>query len=241
MSNQIFSRLLIILILGITLSSFSQKPSGKNWDIEKIKGTRQLPYPSYSGRPFLTESWVIGKIELTNGVIIDSLKIKYSSFKDELIYHNDNIMTPIVIDKAVLKGFSFVADDGQIRTFRKQYYENFEKSDHFFEVLSLGEPDLLSFRKVYLNTTMPYKDGSGIVKNMAYENSYSYYFYSPQHGYIAIRPEMRIFLKKFDKDSQIRIKKLLRKNKIRVNNEENFIKAWKALEEEGFNMQFQSY
>lgn len=236
MSNQTFSHILIILILGLTSPAFSQKPSGKDWDIEKIKGTRQLPYPSYSGLPFLTESWVVGKIELTNGMIIDSLKIKYSSYKDELIYHNDNIMTPIVIDKAILKGFSFVANDGQIRTFRKQYYENFERSDHFFEVLSLGDPDLLSFRKVYLNTTMPYKDGSGLVKNMAYENSYSYYFYDPQNGYTPIRPEKGTFLRKFDKESQIRIKKLLRKKKIRVNSEENFIKAWKAIEEEGFKL-----
>lgn len=238
MTSNIFYRILILFIVGFASSGYAQDVPVKNWDIEKIKGVRQLPYVSYAGFPYLTDAWVLGKIELESGVIIDSLKLKYSSFKDELVYYNKAAIAQIMIDKSSLSGFTFIGNDGHIHVFRKLYYDNFGKEDRFFEVLSEGETDLLAFRKVNLNTTTPYRTDSGIMKNMSYDLNYNYYFYSPEKGYTSVRLNYYDLLSKFDKVTQKLIKKLFRKNKISIIGEESFIHAWKLIEKEGFNVVF---
>jgi len=182
MTNKTIHSILFFLVLNLFTAAFAQQVPVKNWDFEKIKGTRFLPYPSYTGFPFLTDTWVPGKIELKDGVVIDSLNLRYSSFKDELVYYNPTISSQIVIDKISLNSFSYTDNEGNIHIFRKQYYDNFGKGDRFFEVLSDGETKLLAYRKVILETTQPYKEEKGILKNMIYSSDYSYYFYSPQTG-----------------------------------------------------------
>ncbi len=234
---------IILLIFLFQVSGFSgiiaaQEPMNRNWDAEKIKGTRHIPYPTYSGFPFLNDSWSPGKIEFASGEIADSLYLRYSSFKDEVVYYNKAITTQIVIDKNSLNGFSFTEKDGRTRVFRKQYYDGFMKGNRYFEVLSDGETDLLSYRKVSLVTTMPYKDEQNILKNMVYGTEYQYYFYSQEKGYNLARMNSNSFLSKFVKESQKPIKKLLRKNRIRILDENSFVQAWKVVEKEGFKVIF---
>lgn len=231
--------LLFLFLACLFIRSVSaQEEITRSWETEKIKGVRNLPYPAYSGFPFLTDAWVRGKIEFADGQIVDSLDLRYSSFKDELIYFNGTIGVQIVIDKATLKGFSIVEPNGKIRTFRKQYFDNYLKSDRFFEVLSDGKTDVLAFRKVSLIGTTPYKDNSGILKNMQYETEYQYYLYSPEQGYTSIRINQGSLLAKFGKTLQKPIKKMLRKNRIRIADEESFVSAWKLVENEGYVVQF---
>ena len=238
MTNKTIHSILFFLVLNLFTTAFAQQVPVKNWDFEKIKGTRFMPYPSYMGFPFLNDTWVSGKIELKDGVVIDSLNFRYSSFKDELVYYNPTNSSQIVIDKISMNGFSFTDHDGKIHVFRKQYYDNFGKGDRFFEVLSDGETKLLVYRKVSLETTQPYKEEKGILKNMMYGLDYSYYFYSPQNGYTSVRMNKMALLSKFDKVSQKAIKKLLRKYGIRVSDQESFTMAWKVIEKEGYKVVF---
>lgn len=238
MSNRTLYILLFVLTYWFNLSVCAQEPLNRNWDAEKIKGTRHLPYQTYTGFPFMNDTWVPGKIEFASGEIADSLYLRYSSFKDEVLYYNKAISTQIVIDKSNLNGFSFNEEDGRTRVFRKQYYDGFMKGDRFFEVLSEGETDLLAYRRVSLVTSSIYKDESGFLKNMVYDNDYQFYFYSPEKGYTSVRMNMGALLSKFGKESQKPIKKLLRKNKIRISGEESFISAWKVVEKEGYKMVF---
>ncbi|MBW8334412.1 MAG: hypothetical protein K0M40_20520 [Prolixibacteraceae bacterium] len=235
-------RIILLFILfhaaGFTTTVLAQEPLNPNWDAEKIKGTRYIPYPIYDGFPFLNDSWLPGKIEFASGEIADSLYLRYSSFKDDIIYYNKAITTQIVIDKASLNGFSFTEKDGRTRVFRKQYFDGFMKGDRYFEVLSDGETDLLVYRKVILITISPYKDQNNILKNQAYAPNYQYYFYSPSKGYASVRMNLGALLSKFDKVSQKSIKKLLRKNRIRILDENSFVRAWKVVEKEGFEVEF---
>jgi hypothetical protein len=73
---------------------------------------------------------------------------------------------------------------------------------------------------------------------MVYDPAYQFYFYSPEKGYTLVRPNQNSFLSKFDKISQRPINKLLRKSKIKVNGENSFIQAWKAVEKEGYKVIF---
>ena len=238
MTTKIIQMLLFALLLSHGAMVDAQENLNPHWDAQKIKGVRHMPYSIYSGSPYLTDIWVSGKIEFTNGEIADSLFLRYSSFKDELIYYNKAITSQIVIEKASINGFTFTDKDGNTRIFRKQYYDGLIKGEHFFEVLSKGENDLLVIRKVILTSTPPYHDVSGLLKNMAYETSYQFYFYSPEKVYSAVRLNRNAFLAEFNESDQKSIKKLLRKNKVQIINEQSLIQAWKIIERAGYRITF---
>lgn len=236
MTKYIIKSVSLFFMLCIVAFATAQTGPYKNWDSEKIKGVRHLPYISYSGSPFLNDNWMPGKVWFSNGETTDSLYIRYSSFRDELLYYNKVLSAHIVIDKATLQGFSFTGNDGNDRIFRKQYYDGFFKGDRFFEVLADGPTQLLAFRKVSIITTAPYKDERGIVKNNEYSNDYQFYLYSPEKGYTSLRPTLPSLLTRFSKPDQQQIKRLLRKSRIRVTGEPTFVLAWKAIAREGFQV-----
>lgn len=229
---------MLFLVWSFAQIVCAQEPTNKNWDAQKIKGVRLVPYPSYNGSPFMTDTWCQGKIEFTTEEIADSLFIKYSSYKDELFYYNSEAASQINIDKASLKGFQFVDPNGCTRIFRKQYIDNFMKGYQFFEVLSDGPISLLAFRKSSLNTTSPYHDKSGILKNMEYVPDYHLYFYSADKGYTSVKTNRTSFLSKFEKVYQKPIKKILRKSRIKIVNEDLLIQGWKVIEKEGYQVLF---
>ncbi len=231
MTNKITSGILFILILSSKFIANAQEAPSKNWDAEKIKGVRYSFHTNEKEFHFLTDSLVLGKIELTDGVIIDSLKLRYNTYRDELTYFNEKNSCLIVIDKISINGFSFTENNGNYRIFRKQYYDGFFKGVRFFEVLSDGETDLLAYRKTNLNSSSPYK--MDIM-------DYSYYFYSPNQGYLSVKTDKTDLLEKFDDVSKKAIKKLLRKNNITIDDEESLISAWKIIEKAGYRINFKS-
>jgi len=229
---------MLLLVWSFTQIVCAQEPTNPNWDAQKIKGIRQFPYPAYEGTPFLTDTWRPGMIEFANGDIADSLFMKYSSYKDELVYYNKDAGAQINIDKESLNGFTFTDADGTTRTFRKQHFDNSAKSERYFEILSAGETSLLAFRKVELNVTSPYHDMNGVLKNMAYNPLYQFYFYSPDKGYTFVRLSQSGLLAKFSASMQKPIKKLIRKSKIKIDGEYSFIQAWQVVEKEGYKVVF---
>ena len=71
---------------------------------------------------------------------------------------------------------------------------------------------------------------------MTYETSYQFYFYSPEKGYSLVRLNRNSFLAEFNESDQKSIKKLLRKNKVEIINEEGLIQAWKIIETAGYRI-----
>lgn len=218
--------------------ALAQEPERTDWDGPKIKGARIIPFPSYTGSPYLTENWLPGNITLSSGETIDSLYIRYSSYKDELFYYNKDATSQINIDKSTLAKFEFIDSDGRNRVFRKQYFESLTKTYRFFEILSDGPISILAFRKTALNSTTAYHDKSGILKNMEYVPDHQLYFYSKEMGYTNVKPSTAGFISKFDKQNQKTIKKLLRKNRIKINTEDELIQAWELITKEGYNPVF---
>ena len=230
----------IAAVLGL-LFSLSLKAQDKlpaNWNTEKIRGTRLIPYPSVNGSPYLTGKFLPGEIEFMDGEKIGEINLRYSSYRDEIIYYNTTISTQIVIDKMSLKGFSFKDEDGTLRIFRKQYYNGFMSGNRYFEVLSDGDIALLVYRKVGLETCSPYNDESGKLKNLEYQPNYSYYLYSSDKGYSFVRISKSGLLSKFDKADQILVKKIFRKNHLSVADEVSFIKAWNLIRESRIKVNF---
>lgn len=237
MANRI---LYIITFFGLiaTTSLTAQNELSQKWNTEKIKGTRHIPYPAYSGFAYMNDKFNMGEIEFSNGTKIDSLGLRYSSYRDEIVYYNTAIAAQIVIDKISLKGFSFTDENGTKRIFRHQYYNGFFPGERFFEVLSDGDIALLVYRKVVLQVCPPYNDKAGNLKSMSYQQAYNYYLYNDKKGYELIRLNRNSLLSKFDKLTQKSVKKILRKNKVQVADEPSFVKAWNLLKENGITINF---
>lgn len=238
MTTRIVNLMLFVWFFSHAGIVASQETYTHNWDGQKIKGVRHIAYPTYTGFPFLNDVWVLGQVEFNNGEIADSLYLRYSAFKDDLLYYNKTLTSQIVIDKASIRGFSFTETDGNKRIFRKQYYDGYMKGDRYFEVLSKGETDLLVFRKRILTNTTPYKDEQQILKDQEYTNSYQYYFYAPGKGYTLVRPNLNAFLDDFNELDQKPVKKIIRKNRVRISDEASLILAWKIVENAGYKIFF---
>ncbi len=237
MANRILS-IYFVVVCGLLLipTLKAQENISNNWNTEKIRGTRLVPYPAANGDPYLTSKFLPGEIEFNDGVKIQDVGLRYSCYRDELIYFNKAISTQIVIDKVSLKSFSFIDENGAPRLFRKQYYDGFMSGFRFFEVLSDGGISLLVYRKVGLLLCDVYLDDSGKQKNMSYQKDYSYFFYSPKKGYTFVRISKSSLLSKFDKTDQILVKKILRKNRLTASDEISFVKAWNLIKENGIKI-----
>lgn len=234
--NKIY--ILALLVLLSAQSIVGQQTVTKDWNSEKIRGARLVPYLTLNGNPFLTDKYVIGEIEFADGEKIGNLNLRYSAFQDEVIYFNTSITAQIIIDKKSLRGFSFIDADRLLRTFRQQYYTGFLPGNRYFEVLSDGEISLLVYRKVVLQTCPVYNDLSGTPKNMEYQKSYTYFLYNHKKGYEQIRISRNSLFSKFDKPNLKLVKKILRGNKVVIKDETGFLKAWNLIKKNGIKVNF---
>jgi hypothetical protein len=213
--------------LFLSLNVAAQQTSMNSQTSGKIRGARFIPFPNYSGKPYLYDKFLVGEIELTEGTKISNLGLSYSTYRDELIYYNPAISAQIVIDKISLNGFTIHELNGKSRHFRRQYCAEYTHDQSYFEVLSDGALALLAYRKVNLEPCSTYYSKSGL----AYAPAFSYFLYSREKGYIPINQTRNSLLSKFTKSDQKKVKKLLRKNGIVIADEPGFIKAWKLIEE----------
>jgi len=228
--------LYFIILLGLfaTTSLNAQNELSKKLSNVNIKGTNFITYPAYSGSPYFNQQFLIGELDFIDGTKIESIGLRYSSYRDEIIYYNTDLSTQIVIDKISLKGFSFTEANGVKRVFRLQNYTGVLNGERFFEVLSDGEIALLAYRKVDLGTCDPAYSKLGL----AYQKSYSYYIYSDFKGYSPIALNRNSLLSKFTKPNQKLAKKILRKNRVVFSDEASFVFAWNLLKENGIPINF---
>lgn len=233
MSNKVLCLFSLIWILSAT-NLFAQQDGSGNSESKAIRGTRFIPYPNYSGKPYLFDKFLQGEIELKDGTKISGLGLSYSTYRDELIYYNTKVSAQIQIDKISLKGFSITEPNGRKRIFKRLYCTEYMRDECYFEVLSEGKISLLAFRKVNLEINNTYYSKSG----MAYEPAYSYFMYSPGKGFSAINLNRNSLLSRFSKANQKIARKLLRKNGIIIADEPGFIRAWNLIQEKELEINF---
>lgn len=229
-----YTYILTLLAWIISTLVSAQEIQTQNPDNEKIRGSRFIPYPSYPGSPLLNDKFLIGEIEFTDGTRHENIIMNYGAYRDELIYYNTAISTQIVIDKKSLNGFSFIDKKGVKRTFRKLFFKGSFQGDCFFELLSEGEISLLTYRKVNLEACDTYYSKSG----MAYQPSYTHYFYAPKTGFKPVNISKNSLLSMFSKTNQKLIRKTLRKNGIYISDEPSFVNAWNLIRDDGIQPEF---
>jgi hypothetical protein len=233
-----YKKLYIILLFGLLVHSSlcAQETVRNNRNDERIRGTRFIAYPNYSGKSYLNDKFVLGEIELNDGTKIGNIGINYSTYRDELIYYNSSIPAQIQIDKISLKGFSITDNYGKKRVFHRQYCSGSLHDECYFEILSEGTVSLLVYRKVNLESCDTYQSKSGL----AYQPAYLYFLFSAEKGYLPVNLTRGSLLSKFNKPNQKLVKKLLRKNGVMLNDETGFIKAWNLIMEKGVEIDFKN-
>lgn len=235
MINRILYIATFFVLLAVTsFNVTAQEELPKNLNAEIIKGTGFIPYPSYSGTPYLNVKFLIGEIEFLDGTKVSNIGLRYSSYRDEVIYYNSYLLAQVVIDKISLKGFSFTDEKGDKRIFRRQNYDGYLPGERYFEVLSDGEISLLAYRKAVLTTCDPSYSKLGL----AYQTSFSYYMYAAGKGYSLLKLNRNSLLSKFDKPNQKLVKKVLRKNGVMISDESSFVLAWNLIKENGITINF---
>ena len=193
-----------------------------------------MPYPNYTGKPYLYDKFLFGGIELNDGTKINKIGLSYSTYRDELIYYNTEISAQIVIDKLSLKGFTLGETNGKQRIFRRMQSNSFSHEERYYEILYEGKISLLTYRKVNLEPCDTYYSKSGL----SYQPANIYYLYSQEKGFSALNPGRNSLLSKFSKANQKIVKKLLRKNGVFITDEPSFLKAWTLIAEKEIETNF---
>ncbi|MEI6276250.1 MAG: hypothetical protein WCP08_09680 [Prolixibacteraceae bacterium] len=231
MTNRKFYWFLVFGLL-VSASLFAQESIPKNPNSERIRGTRFIPYPNYSGKPYLNDKFIMGEIELNDGTKIANIGLNYSTYRDELIYYNSSVSAQVQIDKISLNGFSLPDKYGKKRVFHRQYCGGSLHGECYFEVLCEGKISLLAYRKVNLESCDTYYSKSGL----AYQPGYLYFLYSAEKGYSPVNLTRKSLLSKFNKPNQKLVKKLLRKNGVMLTDEPGFVKAWDLILDNGITL-----
>jgi hypothetical protein len=225
-----------IILLGLlgSIQLIAQESNQNIGNSSRIMGSRFIPSPNYTGKPYLNDKFIFGEIEFTDGTKMDHIGLNYSTYRDELIYYNTTLRAQIQIDKISLNSFTLVDQFGKKRIFHRQYCSASLKSECYFEVLSEGDIALLVYRKVNLESCSTYYSKSGL----AYQPANIYYFYSESKGYTPVNPSRNSFLSKFEKSDQKTVRKMLRKNGIIIAEESGLINAWNLIKENSIRIKF---
>ncbi len=219
--------LLVVLLGFLTVSRVAaQEELPGVWNAPKIKGIRFLPDATYQGNPFLNDVFTAGEINLMDGTKIVDVQLKYNNYRDELIYYNADITTQILVDKISVSSFSLADERGDKHFYIKQTVTGYMPGERYLEVLSEGDVVLLVHRKVLLLTCPVYGD-PGKEKSMSYQEAFNYYLYNSRKGFELIKPGKNSLLSKLDNsDQQLLLRKILRKNDLKITDEVSFLKAW---------------
>jgi hypothetical protein len=182
-----------------------------------IMGTEySSPAAANEGYQFFND-WANGEILLTNGEIITGLRLRYEKYIDQLLLLRNDFFT-CVICKTCIKGFNLYDDNNNIiasfvlKKGIRMPLEN-DSANCFFQTLVKGEYCFYAFRKV---SRLP--DVLELVDDTRY-----YIFNNDQ--YEKVRLSMRDLLD-VPFLNKIKMKSILKSNKIRVrDNEQEFIRA----------------
>lgn len=175
--------------------------------------------------------WVDGEVELSDGEVIDSLRLRYHAELDELIGFNNNLSSLFYVEKEQVKSFRMNID-GVSRKFIRINKKNLSWGSQYFEELYAGKNSLLARHYVYTQKVGPFKDEHGVMRDEEYSLRIEYYFYSAEEGYEKVSIKRRAFLAAYPEKKK-EIKKILRAENIRIYGEKSMIQAFQVLDERG--------
>ena len=175
------------------------------------------------------DEWVDGEITLTDGDKYENVKLRYHAEDDELIAYNEKNKSLYFVEKEQVSAFVMIVGE-QERKFIKGYPKGEDKKGKYFEELYVGNQMFLSDTHVYEQKVSPFKDELGIMRDVEYYFRSDYFRYSEKEGYHKMGINRRALITAFPEHKKA-IKKLLRKNNIFIDSEQDMVRAFSLLDE----------
>ncbi|WP_319592357.1 hypothetical protein [uncultured Draconibacterium sp.] len=175
------------------------------------------------------DDWVPGSVTFVDGNVHENMQLRYQAFEDELISYNENGRFLYLVEKELVKSFSF-KDGLTTRKFVRLTQDNNQQTNMYLEELYKADLSLLVNWYIYEQTVSPYVDRNGITRAVDYQLHKDYYLYTEEDGLNKIRLNKRALYTQFPEQKK-EIRKLLRKNNLFINGELSMVKALNLLQE----------
>lgn len=175
-------------------------------------------YRQVKGNPYTTDDWANGDIQLINGEELLSVKYKFDAYAHDLLVYNEYVKRVVYLEGEKID--KFILNEGG----RSRNYKRIESD----KVLRIGNKNLLmevlfddqiSLYKLYFRDILPLRiPEMPFIEEFA--NGINYYIYY-QGKYETAHLRKSYALSKFP-EYKIEIKQYIRKNKLKLRNEDHF-------------------
>jgi len=214
-----------ITTLGFKLSTEA------NANKYKLPGKQFYPIYVPNGSEFMNDEWQTGYVVLENGDRYDSLHLKLNTYRNELIWLHSRSSSLIELDKDAIFEFGFYPETEHQMPFRKLKMGKVPKGTYFFKMLHDGKLKLVIWYQTTENQVPTYKDKYGYLRNTSFVMKSNYFLVFPGDDFERFRLKRASFLNLFGEKKK-EIRKILRQNKNRLIEEDDFINAVKQIEQE---------
>jgi len=215
---------------GISISNLSKE---SNRFQGKLTGEIYYLSPVSNASYFLQNDWEEGTIILRDGDVFENMRMRYMAFGDKLVAYNNNNRTLFIVDKSIVKEFIFYSriETGELT---EQKFINLDSlnllfNKSYFHELYSGALKLLCFYQVEQNKVSPYIGVGGKMYDTEFRLKTMYYIMSKDNRVEKIQFNNRSFYNIYPEHKK-EIKKILRKNKISVTDENSAVQAVKTLD-----------
>lgn len=160
--------------------------------------------------------WTEGDIIMSDGYVIRDKLIRYNRYYDELIWLRKKDYKAALVDKETVSEYILYDEEkNPYAHFKKVKIKNWyelDSIDVYFQVLAEGSLSLYAFRRTILISN----------KNEVYEKDE--YYMCKENEYFKIEPRRISLMRKLPEHKSL-LRKVLRKNRLKVRYEPQLIKA----------------
>lgn len=186
---------------------------------------------------FLQSEWTEGTITLKDGDVFSGIKMRYMAFGDELVAYNEINHSLFIVDKNTVSQFSFLKTSANSGSSIERKFINLDShkiafNKSYFEELYSGTSKLLCFHQIEQEKVNPYTDIDGRMYDTVFRLNNTYYILSVTFGINKIQLKNRSIYSVYPENKK-EIRKILRKNKISIVDENSVIQAVKLLDSIG--------
>ncbi|MCE4562865.1 hypothetical protein INQ51_00960 [Maribellus sp. CM-23] len=214
-----------ITIQGFTLTTEANSTK------YKLPGKQFYPLYVPSGSEFMDNKWQFGYVILENKDRYDSLRLKFNTYKNEIIWLHNRSMSMIELDKNVIKEFGFYSETGNLLSFQKLHPGDDPEDTHYFKMLYDGKLKIAILHYTIEKKVSAYRDKLGFMRNTSFEMRTDNYLIFPGNDFERFKFKRTSFLNLFGVKKK-EVRRVLRQNQVRLSQEKDFIRAISVIEKE---------
>jgi len=227
---------LIIVFLSWCLTSFAQEIYPRDHEV-MLTGEIYIPPASLTSSPFLTPDWVKGAISTRSGQNFAQQLMKYNRLLDELFWLSPEKYQHIMLDKQKIRCFSFFSG-GDTLWFEIIYIPDVitgKQKPVYAQRIYEGSVLIYAIRSArFSSRTETVNVGGRPVRQQILQKRDHYFLFHPgKDHYSPLRPDKRSVIRFFpEKEKEIKV--FIRKNKMKIKNENQLVETFRILDDQGF-------